>query len=230
MRSMGTSKHASGSSMTYKDQTRWRREWRGSCERSMRSTSTLILAPCLTIQNHVTFMMTPSKSSIPTMAAVPWWIEHSHKLGTPASMQRWYVIDSTWQNVMTSRYLGTTSHVQNSRTMRSFLPALNSWLMPEVLQESAPPSLPKSCHQSPPPTASLHHPNLDPLAPAQKPRLTFPQSSLAKALWTSPLPLSYCMKMGSLRMPFLPQTTMGFRTRSPSVATAKSGGMTRPHA
>jgi hypothetical protein len=188
----------------------------------------LTLAPLLTIQNHVTFMMMPSRSSTLTMAATPWWIEHSHKSGTLASMQRWYVIDSAWWNMMTSHYLAATSHVQSSKTMRSSSPALDSWLTPEALQESAPPSSPKFHHQSPPPAAFPHHPNLNPLAPDQRPRLAFPRSSLAKALRTSPLPLSYHTRMGSLRMPFLPQTTMGSGTRSPSVATAKSRGMTRP--
>jgi hypothetical protein len=145
-------------------------------------------------------------------------------------MQKLYVIDSAWRNVMTSRYLAVTWPAQSSRTMRSSSPALNSWLTPEVLQESAPPSSPKSCHQSPPPNVSPRHPNLDPLALDQKPRPAFPRSPLAKALRTGPLPLSYCMRMGSLHTPFLPQTTMGSGTRSPSVATAKSGVTTRPHA
>jgi hypothetical protein len=121
-----------------------------------------------------------------------------------------------------------TSHAQSFKTTRSSLPALDSWLMPEALQESPPPSSPKSCHQSLLPAAFPHHPNLDPLAPNQKPRLAFPRSLLAKALWTSPLPLSYHMRMGSLCMPFLPQTTMGSGTRSPSAVTAKSGGTMRP--
>jgi hypothetical protein len=108
------------------------------------------------------------------------------------------------------------------------LPALDSWLTPEVLQESALLSSPKSRHQSPPPDVSPRHPNLDPLALNQKPRLAFPRSPLAKALWTGPLPLSYRMRMGTLHTPFLPQTTTGSETRSPSVATAKSRGTTRP--
>jgi hypothetical protein len=182
----------------------------------------LTLAPLLTMQSHTIFTTTLSKSSTPTMAAMPWWIEHSHRSGTPASMQRWYVIDSAWRNVMTSHYLAAMSHV------RSFLPALNSWLTPEALQESAPLSSLKSHHQSPPPAIFPRHLNLNPLVPDQKSQLAFPQSSLAKALRTGPLPLSYHMRMGSSHMPFLPQTTMGSGTRSPSVATAKSGGMTRP--
>jgi hypothetical protein len=228
MKRKGASKRANGSSMTYKDQTQQQPGWKDSCKWSMRLTSMLTLAPLLTIQNHVTFVTTPSRSSTPTMAAAPWWIEHSHKLGTLASMQRWYIIDSAWQNVMTSHYLATMSHMQSSRTTKSSSPALNSWLMPEVLQESAPLSLPKSRHQSLPPTTSPHHPNLDPLAPNQKLRLAFPQLSLAKALQTGPLPLSYHMRMGSLRTPFLPQTTMGFETRSPSTVTVRSGDTTRP--
>jgi hypothetical protein len=131
---------------------------------------------------------------------------------------------------MTLRYLAAMWPAQSSRTTRSFSPVLNSWLTPEVLQESAPPSSPKSHHQSLPPDASLCNPNLDPLALDQKPQLAFPQSPLAKALRTGPLPLSYRMRMGSLRMPFLPQTTMGPGTRFHSVATAKSGGTMRPRA
>jgi hypothetical protein len=196
----------------------------------MKSISMLTLAPLPTIQNHVTFVMMPSRSFTPTMAAAPWWIEHLHKSGTPASMQRWYVIDSAWRNVMISCYLAATSHAQSFRTTRSSSPALNSWLMPEALQELALPSSLKFHHQSPPPATFPHHPDLNPLTPDQKPQLAFPQSLLAKALWTSPLPLSYHTRMGSLHTPFLPQTTLGSRTRSPSVATAKSGGMTRPHA
>jgi hypothetical protein len=164
------------------------------------------------------------------MAATPWWIEHSHRSETPGYMQKSYVIDSAWRNVMTSRYLATTWPAQSSRTTRSSSPALNSWLTPEVLQESAPPSSPKFRHQSLLPDASLHHPNLNPLTLDQKPRLAFPQSPLAKALQTGPLPLSYRMRMGSLRTPFLPQTTMGSETRFHSVDTAKSRGTTRPRA
>jgi hypothetical protein len=190
----------------------------------------LTLARLQTIQNHVTFAMTPSRFSTQTMAAMPWWIEHLHRSGTPVSMPRWYVIDSAWQNVMTSHYLITTSLMQSSRTTRSSSPALDSWLTPEALQELAPPSLLKFRHPSPPPATSPCHLNLDPLALDQKPRFVFPQSSLAKALWTSPLPLSYRMRMGSLRMPFLPQTTMGSGIRSLFVATAKSEGTMRPHA
>jgi hypothetical protein len=169
MRKRGTSKCANGSNMTYKDQTQQRQEQRDSCEWFMKLTSMLTLAPLPTIQNHVTFAMTPSRSSTPTMAATPWWIEHSHKLGTLASMQRWYVIDSAWRNVMTSHYLAMMSHVQSFRTTRSSSPALDSWLMPEALQELAPPSLPKFHHQSPPPVTFPHHLNLDPLTPDQKP-------------------------------------------------------------
>jgi hypothetical protein len=189
-----------------------------------------ILAPPLTIQNHVTFAMTPSKSSTLTMAAAPWWIEHSRKSETPGYTQKSYVIDSAWRNMMTSHYLATIWPTQSSRTMRSSSPALDSWLTPEALQESAPPSLPKSHHQSLPPDESPRHPNLDPLTLDQKPRLAFPRSPLAKALQTGPLPLSYRMRMGSLRTPFLPQTTMEPRTRSHSVTTAKSRGTMRPYA
>jgi hypothetical protein len=189
-----------------------------------------ILAPPLTIQNHVTFAMTPSKSSTQTMAAAPWWIRHSRKSETPAYMQKSSVIDSAWWNVMTSCYLTVTWPAQNSRTTRSSSPALDSWLTPEALQESGPPSLLRSRHRSPLPDVSPHHPNLDPLTLEQKPRLAFPQSLLAKALWTGPLPLSYRMRMGNLRTPFLPQTTMGPGTRFHSAATAKSRGTMRPRA
>jgi hypothetical protein len=190
----------------------------------------LTLALLLTIQNHVTFEMMPFRSSTPIMAATPWWTKHSHKLATLASMQKWYDIDSIWQNMMILRYLARTSPLQSSKMTRSSSPCLNSWLTPEVLQELAPPSSLKSHCLSPPPNASSHHPNLNPLAPAQKPRITFPQLSLAKALWTSPLPLSYYTRMGSLHMPSLPQTTMGLGTRSSSIASAKFRGMTRQHA
>src|SRR5580693_7230766 len=136
----------------------------------MKSTSMLTLVLPLTIQSRVTFATTPSKSSTPTMAAAPWWIEHSHRSGTPVYMQKSYVIDSAWRNVMTSHYLATTWPAQSSRMTRSSSPALGSWLTPEVLQESAPPSSLKSCHQSPPPDASPRHPNLDPLGLNQKPQ------------------------------------------------------------
>src|SRR5580693_579184 len=196
----------------------------------MKSTSMLTLVLPLTIQSCVTFATTLSKSSTPTMAAVPWWIEHSHRSETQVYTQKSYVIDSAWRNVMTSRYCAATWPTQSFRTTKSSSPALDSWLMPEALQESALPSLPKSRHQSPPPDASPHHPNLDPLGLNQKPQLAFPQSPLAKALRTGPLPLSYCMRMGSLRTPFLPQTTMGPGTRFHSATTVKSGGTTRPRA
>jgi hypothetical protein len=196
----------------------------------MKSTSMLTLALPLTIQSRVTFTTTLSKSSTPTMAAAPWWIEHLHRSETPVYTQKSYVINSAWRNVMTSHYLAATWPTQSSRTTRSSSPALDSWLTPEALQESAPPSSPKSRHQSPLPNTSPRHLNLDPLALDQKPRLAFPQSPLAKALWTGPLPLSYRTRMGSLRTPFLPQTTMGPGTRSHFVATAKSGGTTRPRA
>jgi hypothetical protein len=189
-----------------------------------------ILALPLTIQNRVTFATMPSRSSILTMAAAPWWIEHLCKSETPVYTQKLYDIDSAWRNAMTSRYLAVTWPEQSSRTMRSSSPALDSWLTPEALQESAPPSSPKSHHQSQLPDASPRHPNLDPLALDQKPRLAFPQSPLAKALRTGPLPLSYRMRMGSLRTPSLPQTIMGSTTKSHSVAIAKSEGTTRPHA
>jgi hypothetical protein len=168
MRKRGALRHASGSSTTYKDQTQQQQEWRDSCNQSMRSTSMLTLTPLLTIQNHVTFVMTPSRSFIPTMAATPWWTEHSHKSGTPASMQRWYVIDSAWWNMITLHYLTTMSHTQSSRMTRSSSPALDSWLTPEVLQELALLSSPKCRHQSLPPAASPRHPNLNPLTPNQK--------------------------------------------------------------
>ena len=190
----------------------------------------LVLALPLTTQSRVIFATMPSKSSTPIMAAAPWWTEHSHKSGIPVSTQRSYVIDSAWWHVMTSHYLAATWPAQSSRTTRSFSPALNSWLTPEALRESAPPSLPKSHHQPLPPDASLHHPNLDPLALDQKSRLAFPQSPLAKALRTGPLPLSYHMRMGSLCTPSLPQTIIGSETRFHSAAIAKSGGTTRPRA
>jgi hypothetical protein len=189
-----------------------------------------ILAPPLTTQNRATFATTLSKSSTPTMAAAPWWIEHLRKSGTPAYTQKSYVIDSAWRNVMTSRYRAVTWPAQSSRMTRSSSPALDSWLTPEALQELAPPSSPKSRCQPSPPDVSPRHPNLDPLALDQKPRLAFPQSPLAKALRTGPLPLSYRMRMGSLRTPSLPQTTMGSETRFHSAAIAKSGGTTRPRA
>jgi hypothetical protein len=174
--------------------------------------------------------MMPSKSSTLTMSAAPWWIEHLHKSETPGYTQKSYVINSAWWNVMTSRYLAVTWPVQSSRTTRSSSPALDSWLMPEALQESALLSSPESHHQSLLPDASPRPPNLDPLALDQKPRLAFPQSPLAKALQTGPLPLSYRMRMGSLCTPYLPQTTMESGTRFHSVAIAKSGGTTKPHA
>jgi hypothetical protein len=99
----------------------------------------------------------------PTMAAAPWWIKHSHRSGTLAFMQRWYNIDSAWQNVMTSYYLAVMLPAQSSRMMRSSSPALDCWLTPEVLQELALPSPLKSHHLSLLPNTSPHHPNLDPL-------------------------------------------------------------------
>jgi hypothetical protein len=164
------------------------------------------------------------------MAATPWWIEHSHRSGTLVSTQKSYITDSAWRNVMTLHYLAATSSMRSSRTTKSSSPPLNSWLTPEALQELVLPSSPKSHHQSPLPNVSPRHPNLDSLALDQKPRLAFPQSPLAKALRTGPLPLFYRMRMDNLRTPFLPQTTMGSGIRFRSVATARSEGITRPRA
>jgi hypothetical protein len=196
----------------------------------MKSTSTLTRALPRIIQNRATFATMPSKFSTPITAAAPWWIEHSHKSETRAYMQKSHAIDSAWRNVMTSCYLGATWPAPSSRTTRSSSPALDTWLTPEALRGSVPPSSPKSHHHPPSPDASPRHPNLDPLPLGQKSRLAFPRSPLAKALRTGPLPLSYRMRMGSLCTPFLPQTTTGSATRFRSAGIAKSGGTTRPRA
>jgi hypothetical protein len=137
---------------------------------------TLILPQ--TIQNRDTFVMMHSRSSTPTMAAMPWWIEHLYRLGTLASMLRWYVTDSAWWNMMTSHYLIGTLPVQSSRTMRSSSPCLNSWLMSEALQESAPPS-----------SLSFHH-----ISPSPKPQPTHPRSKTTShipSITTSQGPLDW---------------------------------------
>src|SRR6266850_6680652 len=150
-----------------------------------------------TLVSHVNFAMTPSRSSTTTMAAVPWWTEHSPNLQTSGWKLRSQDIDSLWKNVMTLCYVGIGSTKKTSPTTTPLSKLADSWLMPEALHALDLPCLPSSSPIEPLPTSPQNHPNLCPCHLEPQSQLIFPGSLLANGLLTGPLPLPYRMKMDS---------------------------------
>jgi hypothetical protein len=152
-----------GSSMTPADQIRKQSEHRGYSNRSTSKSCTQPLSLTLTLASHLSFAMTPYRSSTSAMAAAPWWIEHSPSLATLDWKRKPSAIDTTWRNVITWRYTAHASSKTSALMMRHSSPLLDTCLMPEALAGSEPSSF--SMHYQTSPhvlNQSQHHPNLSP--------------------------------------------------------------------
>src|SRR6267142_736984 len=177
----------------------------------------------LTSANRVNFATTLSRSSTITMAAAPWWTEHSPSVEISDWRVRSQDIDSSWRNVITWHY---TIKGSIGRTLPTTMPSYElegSWLMPEALHGSEQPCSPSSSQKDNPLTSPQNHLNLYPYHPDPQPQLAFPGSLLAKALLTGPLPLPYRMKMDSSSSVYPHLTIQASVTKSPSAGTARSG-------
>src|SRR6267142_2466785 len=182
------------------------------------------LTPHRTLANHISFATMPSKSFTMPMAAVPWWIEHSPNSVTLDSKLRSQDIDSLWKNVMTLHYAATTLTRRISPITTPSFKQANSWLTLEGLHMLGLPSSPTSSQKEPLPVSIPNHLNLSQFPHNLRAQLTFPSSPLAKGLLTGPLPLPYHMKMDSSSAVYPCLMIQGSATKSPSVATARSGG------
>src|SRR6266850_6338963 len=145
-------------------------------------------APLLISANHVSFATTPSRSSTTTMAAAPWWTEHSPNSETSGWKLRSQDIDSTWRNVITWHYAVKGSRGKTLSTTMQSSELEDFWLTPEALHGSERPCSPSSSQKDNQPTSPPNHPNLFPCPLDPQLRLAFPDSLLAKALLTGPLP------------------------------------------
>src|SRR6266850_4835242 len=183
-----------------------------------------------TLANHVSFATMPSRSSTITMAATPWWTEHSPNSEMLGWKLRSQDIDFSWRNVITWHYaVGRSTRrtlpiVMQSSELEDF------WLTPEVLHGSERPCSPSSSQKDNRPASPPNHPNLFPYPLDPQLRLAFPGSPLAKALLTRPLPLPYCMKMDSSFSVYPRLTIQGSVIKSPFAATARSEATTKRHA
>src|SRR6267142_804613 len=171
-------------------------EHRGWSDPFTNKNSTPTHALLLTSVSHASFATMPSKSSITTMAAAPWWTEQSPNLEMSGWKLRSQDIDSTWKNVITWHYAVKGSIGKTSPTTMQSSELEDFWLMP-VLHGSEQPCSPSSSQIDNQPTSPPKHPNLFPYPLNPHSRLAFPGSPLAKALLTGPLPLPYRMKMDS---------------------------------
>ena len=156
------------------------------------------------------------------MAAAPWWIEHLPSLEILDWRVRSQDIDSSWRNMITWHYAVKGSIERTSPTTMPSYELEGSWLTPEALHRSEQPYSPSSSQKDNLLASPQNHPNLYPYHPDPQPQLTFPGSSLAKALLTGPLPLPYRMKMDSSSSVYPHLTIQGSVTRSPSVNSARS--------
>src|SRR6266850_2251122 len=183
-----------------------------------------------TLANHVSFATMPSRSSTTTMAATPWWTEHSPNSEMLGWKLRSQDIDSTWRNVMTWHYAvkGSTGKTLSTTMQSSELE--DFWLMPEALHGSERPCSPSSSQKDNRPASPPNHQNLFLCLLKPPLRLAFPGSPLAKALLTGPLPLPYRVKMDSSSSVYPRLTIQGSAIKSPFAATARSEAMTKRHA
>src|SRR6266850_203134 len=177
----------------------------------------------LTSANRISFVMMPSRSSTTTIAATPWWTEHSPSLEILDWRVRSQDINSSWRNVITWHYTVKGLIRRTSPTTMPSYELEDSWLMPEVLHRSEQPCSPSSSQKDNPLTSPHNHPNLYPYHPDPQPQLAFPNSPLAKGLLTRLLPLPYHMKMDSSSSVYPRLTIQASVTKSPSVGTARSG-------
>src|SRR6267142_261 len=184
----------------------------------------------LTSANRVNFATTLSRSSTITMAATPWWTEHSPSLEILDWRVRSQDIDSSWRNVITWHYAIKGSIRRTSPTMMPSYKLEGSWLTPEALHGSEQPCSPSSSQKDNPLTSPQNHLNLYPYHPDPQPQLAFPGSLLAKALLTGPLPLPYRMKMDSSSSVYPHLMRQESTTRSPFATTARSEDMTKRRA
>src|SRR6267142_1381752 len=205
-------------------------EHRGWSDPSTNKNSTPTHVLLLTSANHVSFATMPFKSSITTMAAVPWWTERSPNLEMSGWKLKSQDIDSTWRNVMTWHYAIKGSTGKNSLTMMQSSELEDFWLMPEALHGSERPCSPSSSQIDNQPASPLNHPNLFPYPLDPRLRLAFPGSPLAKALLTRPLPLPYRMKMDSSSSVYPHLTIQGSTIKPPFATTAKPKAMTKRRA
>src|SRR6266850_7495267 len=189
------------------------------------STPTHVLPQ--TSVNCISFATMLSRSSTITMAAAPWWTKHSASSGILDWRVRSQDIDSSWRNVITWHYTIKGSIGRTSPTTMPSCELEGSWLMPEALHGSEQPYSPSSSQKDNPLASPQNHPNLYPYHPDPQPRLTFPDSLLAKGLLTRPLPLPYRMKMNSSSLVYPHLTIQASATKSPSVGTARSGATTK---
>src|SRR6266850_1602812 len=202
-------------------------EHRGWSDPFTNKNSTPTHTLLLTSVSHASFATMPSKSSITTMAAAPWWTEHSPNSEISGWKLRSQDIDSTWKNVMTWHYATKGLTGKNSLTTMQSSELEDFWLTPEALHGSERPCSPSSSQIDNQPTSPQNHPNLSLYLPDPRSQLTFPGSPLGKALLTGPLPLPYRMKMDSSSSVYPCLTIQGSATRSPFAATARSGATTK---
>src|SRR6267142_5560553 len=205
-------------------------EHRGWSDPSMNKNSMPTHTLLLTSASHTSFAMMPSKSSITTMAAAPWWTERSPNSEILGWKLRSQDIDSTWRNVIIWHYTVKGLRGRTSPTMMQSSELEDFWLTPEVLHGSEQPCSPSSSQIDNQPASPPNHPNLFPYPLDPHSRLAFPGSPLAKALLTGPLPLPYRMKMDSSSSVYPRLTIQGSTTKPPFAATARSEAMTKRHA
>src|SRR6267142_252192 len=205
-------------------------EHRGWSDPSMNKNSMPTHALLLTLASHASFATMPSKSSTTTMAAAPWWTEHSPNSETSGWKLRSQDIDSTWRNVITWHYAVKGSIGKTLPTTMQSSELEDFWLTPEALHGSEQPCSPSSSQKDNQPASPPNHPNLFPYLLDPHSRLPSPDSPLPKALPTRPLPLPYRMKMDSLSSVYPRLTIQGSVIKPPSAATARLGATTKRHA
>src|SRR5882672_6167020 len=205
-------------------------EHRGWSDPSTNKNSMPTHALLLTSASHASFATTPSKSSITTMAAAPWWTERSPNSEMSGWKLRLQDIDSTWKNMITWHYAAKGSKGRTLPTTMQSSELEDFWLTPEALHGSERPCSPSSSQKDNQPTSPPNHPNLFPCPLDPQLRLAFPGSPLAKALLTRPLPLPYRMKMDSSSSVYPCLTIQGSAIKPPFAATARSEAMTKQHA
>src|SRR6266850_7449281 len=202
-------------------------EHRGWSDPFTNKNSTPTHALLLTLANHASFATMPSKSSTTTMAAVPWWTEHSPNSETSGWKLRSQDIDSTWRNVITWHYTVRGSIGRTLPTTMQSSELEDFWLTPEALHGSERPCSPSFSQKDNQPASPTNHPNLFPYLLDPHSRLAFPDSPLAKALLTGPLPLPYRMKMDSSSSVYPRLTIQGSAIKPPFAVTARSGATTK---
>src|SRR6267142_4300509 len=205
-------------------------EHRGWSDPSTNKNSMPTHALLLTSASHASFATTPSKSSITTMAAAPWWTERSPNSEMSGWKLRLQDIDSTWKNMITWHYAVKGSIGKTLPTTMQSSELEDFWLTPEALHRLERPCSPSSSQIDNQPASPPNHLNLFPYPLNPRSRLAFPGSTLAKALLTRLLPLPYHMKMDSSSSVYPRLTIQGSATKSPFAATARSEATTKRRA